>query len=198
MRLFFLGILIFHGAFCGLALESSFSEVCNAVQKKDCLDYEQRGLAYVICRWWHFFPSLRELDLITQKNPIYIFSLPYCDAWLKSEPSKLIPDVEGNYCKDKGDVEDPKKLLINNPKRAYLCAKHEQAQNYLRAQALRKITEVITDTSQVTTELISQAHNYFENYKSIIEQEYSDIFALDYNFPDLEEKNYSWLKLSFW
>lgn len=190
------GFLVFHGALSCLALEQRFSEICNAdLSTEDCLEYEQRGLAYVICRWWHFLPSLRELDLISQRNPIYIFSLPYCEAWLKSEPSTLIPDVEGNYCKDDGVPADPKEIVKSDAKRAFLCAKHAQAENYLRAKALSIITKVVTDSSLFTMKILNRAQEYFENNKTNIEQEYNSIFNLEYNFPHKETK-FNWPKFS--
>lgn len=200
MRLCSYSFLMFQISFSCLAFEHEFSEICSKdTDPHDCLDYEQRGLAYVICRWWYFFPSLRELDLLTERNPIYNYSLSYCDAWIKSEPSTLIPDIEGNFCEDDEEPADPKILLKNEPERAFLCAKHLQAENYFRAKASYMLSQIKKDFSKDALGIFEDLKNYFTQNKQNIEKQYKDIFTLDFAFPSKPAFNL-WTKIAiiFW
>jgi len=177
-------VLILQLAFSCTADAQDFTDICSEnASRSDCLDYEKRGIDFIICRWQYFFPSLKKLDLLSEKNPIYIFSQSHCEAWLNSEPSNLIPDIEGEYCHNNNEPINPEELFSIDPKRASLCAKYEQAQIYLRAKALKKLAEVKEDFSAAAKGIFYILENFIESEKKFLETKYNQLLSLDYTFP---------------
>ena len=87
----------------------SFSEICKKINTADCLEYEKNGLDFTICRWRHFYPNFLSLGLRDEEK-IQQFSAASCEAWLESEASVLLPDIEGQYCIEDGQAVDLKTL----------------------------------------------------------------------------------------
>lgn len=149
-------------------------------------EYEKRGIDIVVCRWRHFFSSLKSLPL-NERNIIYSAAKPYCHQWKQHMPLSVTPDVLGNYCLEHGKPVKPLELLLGDKERAVLCAKYELAQLYWQEKALMIFS---LENNTLIDNAILQEQQRLQSEHEQLEKIYKDLLNDKAAFP----KEFSELK----
>ena len=157
----------------------------------DCIEYERRGMDFTICLWRRFLPELSDLSL-SDRNVIYQFSRPFCQAWKDSEPSNLHPDVEGSYCLENSLAPNPETSRTKDKHRAAICAKHHLTQIYWRAKALTKFAAL--DLSTDASAVIDREKQNILLAKLALESQYKDLLDPNIIFPSRRSRSTYWLR----